>query len=216
MHTVNSFNNPLGDSRVPEICRQQRGDSTALYRSLQQATYLMWKTGQPHQSAPALTTFIDVCTGRECVTLVFNEPMRDAFKIYGHGHFDNSFTIIPHRLGVMALPASLWEGSDRARAELESLFTALRPYIPFLQRHTQPQPRLHHLSVSQQAKAKQRGIRALLEASTVVDGVSLWRARLLSSVSVIQFGGVAAAAVSALSPQVSVEWLVWQTSLSTR
>lgn len=52
-------------------------------------------------------------------------------------------------------------------------------------------------------RCRRRGVRAVIRACAVADGVAVWRTRLLSGGSVLQFGGVASAAVACMSPRVS-------------
>lgn len=95
--------------------------------------------------------------------------------------------------------AYMWEGGQAARAEVEQILNALRRWLPFLPERDDVDEGL----VDTRPKAKQR-LKAAFQAASVVDGVNVWRTRLLSSVSVIQFGGVATAAISCLSPQVGL------------
>lgn len=111
--------------------------------------------------------------------------------------------LAPAQQQWLALPearmfsAYMWEGGQAARAEVEQLLNALRRWLPFL-----PERRdVDEGFVETHPKARQR-LKAVFEAASVVDGINVWRTRLLGSVSVIQFGGVATAAVSCLSPQV--------------
>lgn len=99
------------------------------------------------------------------------------------------------------LPSLLLEGSQRAREEVDSLVSliySLRlPWMPARPDFPKRNQRDEH-----EQQTKQQRVKAALISSGVVDGVSIWRARLLSSVSIIQFGGVATAAINCMSPQV--------------
>jgi hypothetical protein len=98
------------------------------------------------------------------------------------------------------LASLLLEGSQQAQKEIDSLVNALRAGIPWIWSEPNKRSREdhHHRHNSPQ---RQKSFRAALVSSSV-DGVGIWKARLLSSVSVIQFGGVATAAISCMSPQV--------------
>lgn len=102
-------------------------------------------------------------------------------------------------LETRLIASAMWEGSDRTQKEVQDLLNSLRKWLPFLPQRQEREEGL----VDTHPKARQRSLRAALQAASVVDGVNVWRTRLLSSVSVIQFGGVATAALSCLSPQVS-------------
>jgi len=54
----------------------------------------------------------------------------------------------------------------------------------------------------EQQKPGQKPMRQAIEAAATVEGINLWRDRILTSASLIQFGGVAAAVGNLLSPQV--------------
>ena len=102
-------------------------------------------------------------------------------------------------LETRMIATAMWEGGDRAQKEIRELINSLRRWLPFL---SDRQDREEGSVDNSHPRAKQR-MMAAIQAASVVDGVNVWRTRLLSSVSVIQFGGVATAAISCLSSQVS-------------
>jgi hypothetical protein len=58
------------------------------------------------------------------------------------------------------------------------------------------------LQQDEQQKPGQKPMRQAIDAAAVTEGINLWRDRVLTSASLIQFGGVAAAVGNLLSPQV--------------
>jgi hypothetical protein len=99
-----------------------------------------------------------------------------------------------------------WE-SDVAQKELEQLYNVLRslrlPWVP----DKRDADNTQHLQSPQQQRGR---LKQTLKAAACVDGVNVWRNRLLGSASVVQFGGLLSAVSSlSLSPQVCAAWLIW-------
>ncbi|KAF8057250.1 hypothetical protein HT031_006058 [Scenedesmus sp. PABB004] len=90
------------------------------------------------------------------------------------------------------------ERSEWARQEVEQLWALLRSLpLPWLgAERGDGEPEKRHAQQQQQQR-----LSTAMQAAAVVDGVGVWRTRLLGTASVLQFGGLASAAVSALSPQ---------------
>jgi hypothetical protein len=105
------------------------------------------------------------------------------------------------------LASLLLEGSQQAQKEIDSLVSALRTGIPWLWSDPNKRSKENHHHHRHDSPQRQQSLRAALVSSSVVDGVGIWKARLLSSVSVIQFGGVATAAINCMSPQVCMQLL---------
>lgn len=101
----------------------------------------------------------------------------------------------------MAMLANMmsWE-SDKAQQELEQLYNMLRSWLPWVPDKSSTDDNKQQL-VSQK---QQRGrLKQTLQAAACVDGVKVWRTRLLGSASLVQFGGLLSAVSSlSLSPQV--------------
>lgn len=102
----------------------------------------------------------------------------------------------------MAMLANLmsWESKDKAQQELEQLYNLLRslrfPWVPDRQDEDSGKQQLQ----SQQQRGR---LKQTLRAAACVDGVNVWRTRLLGTASVVQFGGLLSAVSSlSLSPQV--------------
>lgn len=105
------------------------------------------------------------------------------------------------------LASLLLEGSQQAQKEIDSLVGALRAGLPWFWSEPNKRSKEDHHHHRHDSPQRQQSLRAALVSSGVVDGVGIWKTRLLSSVSVIQFGGVAAAALSCMSPQVCMQLL---------
>ncbi|WIA21866.1 hypothetical protein OEZ85_004242 [Tetradesmus obliquus] len=99
------------------------------------------------------------------------------------------------------LASLLLEGSQQAQKEIDSLVGALRAGLPWFWSEPNKRSKEDHHHHRHDSPQRQQSLRAALVSSGVVDGVGIWKTRLLSSVSVIQFGGVATAALSCMSPQ---------------
>jgi hypothetical protein len=94
-----------------------------------------------------------------------------------------------------------WESKEKAQQELEQLYNLLRslrfPWVPDKSDEDRSKQQLQ--TQQQRGRWKQT-----LRAAACVDGVSVWRTRLLGTASVVQFGGLLSAVSSlSLSPQVS-------------
>jgi hypothetical protein len=101
----------------------------------------------------------------------------------------------------MAMLANLlaWE-SDAAQKELEQLYNLLRSWVPWLDKAEEKDKQ--QLVASQQQQGSGR-LKKGLQAAACVDGVKVWRTRVLGSASLVQFGGLLSAVSSlSLSPQV--------------
>jgi hypothetical protein len=101
----------------------------------------------------------------------------------------------------MAMLASMmsWE-SDKAQKELEQLYNVLRSLVPWIPDRKDDDNTNRQQLQSQQQRGR---LKTTLQASACVDGVKVWRSRLLGSASVVQFGGLLSAVSSlSLSPQV--------------
>lgn len=91
--------------------------------------------------------------------------------------------------------------SDAAQKELEQLYNLLCSWIPWIPGDKAKEEGKQQLVASQQQGSGR--LKQTLQAAACVDGVKLWRTRVLGSASLVQFGGLLSAASSlSLSPQV--------------
>jgi hypothetical protein len=112
----------------------------------------------------------------------------------------------------MAMLASMmsWE-SDKAQKELEQLYNVLRSLVPWVPDRKDDDNTNRQQLQSQQQRGR---LKTTLQAAACVDGVKVWRTRLLGSASVVQFGGLLSAVSSlSLSPQVRSCMLVLRYAL---
>lgn len=90
--------------------------------------------------------------------------------------------------------------------EFEELVALVYKYNPFPWRVEQPQKQEDECCKKQKTTAQQMRS-ALGAAATASEGLNIWRANIIKSASLIQFGGVAAAVQNFLQPTVSTNFL---------
>lgn len=106
--------------------------------------------------------------------------------------------------------------SDAAQKELEQLYNLLRSWIPWIPGGDAATEEGKQQLVQSQQQGSGR-LKQTLQAAACVDGVKVWRTRVLGNASLVQFGGLLSAVSSlSLSPQVRAgQWPVHPGSACT-